>query len=74
MLLSKFDNVNVIYQLPETLKAPITSGDSVGTMQIFINDSLYSEIPITAKTSARKVTFFYCLGEVFKKLCIVSLE
>lgn len=74
MLLSKFDNVNVIYQLPNTMKAPVKSGDSVGTMQIFINDSLYSEIPITAKTSADKLTFQYCLKEVLKKLCIVSLE
>ena len=66
MLLSRFDNVNVIYSLPETINAPIIANSTVGTASIYINDQLYCEFPILAKSSSEKIDFIYCIDKIIK--------
>ena len=66
MLLSRFDNVNVIYSMPETINAPITANSTVGTASIYINDQLYCEFPILAKSSSEKIDFIYCIDKIIK--------
>lgn len=66
MLLSRFDNVNVLYALPETIDAPIAANSTVGTASIYINDQLYCELPILAKSGSEKIDFKYCINKIIK--------
>jgi len=66
MQLSRFDNVNIIYSLPETIDAPIIANSAVGTASIYINDQLYCEFPILAKSSSEKISYIYCLDKIIK--------
>jgi len=66
MLLSRFDNVNIIYSLPETINAPVIANSTVGTASIYINDELYCEFPIIAKSGSEKINFGYCLDKIIK--------
>jgi len=66
MLLSRYDNVNIIYTLPETINAPIIADSTVGTASIYINDQLYCEFPIQAKSGSDKIDFIYCIDKIIK--------
>ncbi len=61
LLTSENDVINTTYDLPECIDAPIAAGDIVGKVNIFINDTLYTQLPIYSKTSVSRIDFLYCL-------------
>lgn len=67
MLLSRFDNVNIIYTLPEIVEAPIFENTEVGSAAIYINDQLYCELPILSKTSSEKIDYKFCLSKILSE-------
>ena len=46
LLMSKDDVVTISYELPDSLKAPVRSGDIIGYEKYAINDNLYMSIPV----------------------------
>ena len=54
--------------LPESLKAPIKAGDTVGTVKYTLNGQLLAEIPITAQSTVERITFLQIFGQLLKEM------
>lgn len=68
-LLSEYDNVNIVYNTPPFINAPVKKGDKYGFVNIYINNELVSVIDLLADNSVKKITLIYH----FKKLIRLSL-
>jgi D-alanyl-D-alanine carboxypeptidase (penicillin-binding protein 5/6) len=64
LLMRDDENAKVEYELPKTLQAPILADSAIGNAKYYINDMLYSEIPIYTTTDILKIDYKFC----FKKL------
>lgn len=60
LLLCDNDTVEVKYDLPDVIHAPISQNETVGTAQIFINNELYESLAILTKFEVTKINFTYC--------------
>ncbi|MDO5402867.1 MAG: D-alanyl-D-alanine carboxypeptidase [Eubacteriales bacterium] len=56
-LLSDFDSVNILYDIPSAVNAPVYSGTYAGNAHIYINDTHVLDIPLTYCSSISKVSF-----------------
>lgn len=63
-LISKSDTVNVTYNIPETVEAPVSKGEELGSIRVYINDELFKSIPIYANEDVIRTDWLY----YFKKL------
>jgi D-alanyl-D-alanine carboxypeptidase (penicillin-binding protein 5/6) len=64
LLMREDETINIEYYIPKTLQAPIEANRVVGKAKYFINNQLYSEIPIYTTQDILKINFKFC----FKKL------
>ena len=65
LLLRNDEKVNIKYDLPKSLSAPIISNQQVGKVQYYIDDKLYSEIPIYTTGESKVIDFQFCLRRIF---------
>ncbi|MBQ1186793.1 MAG: D-alanyl-D-alanine carboxypeptidase [Clostridia bacterium] len=56
------------YSFEENLTAPIKKGDIIGYVTVCLNGEEVGVIPIKAASSVDKLTYFICLGRLFKGL------
>lgn len=66
LLLGPSDSVEVKWTLPDLLTAPVTKGEVVGTESFYVNGELYASIPVTAAGDVPKITYRYCIWQVFR--------
>lgn len=66
MLLSEFDDVNVYYQYPKELTAPIGSNVKIGEIIVTVNKEVVEIIPIKTLDSVEKIDFLYYLKETVR--------
>ncbi len=64
MLIADTDVVNVTYNLPGTIKAPVNDKDIVGSADIYINDSLTASLPIYARGNCTKIDYIFCVRKI----------
>lgn len=64
ILLGKDEKVRIEYDLPEILTAPVEKGKQVGTARYYIDDKLYTEIPIYATEESKRIDFIFCLKRI----------
>ena len=55
-------------ELSDSLTAPIKSGDIIGYVHIKYEDTEIGAIPITAAETSEKMTVWYALGKLYRKL------
>lgn len=65
LLLRKDEQVSITYDLPTSLTAPVESHQQVGVAKYYIDDNLYTEIPIHTRDESKKIDFEFCLRRVF---------
>ncbi|NLJ96994.1 MAG: D-alanyl-D-alanine carboxypeptidase [Clostridiales bacterium] len=65
LLLRNDEKVYIKYDIPETLSAPVKLNQQVGTVQYYINDKLYSEIPIYTTGESKEIDFKFCIRRIF---------
>ncbi|MBR6825640.1 MAG: D-alanyl-D-alanine carboxypeptidase [Oscillospiraceae bacterium] len=58
--------------LPETLEAPISKGQQLGTMAISVGDRILGEIPIEANTSVPRLTLWELTLQLLKRVCMAG--
>ena len=73
-LLCASDNINVIYNVPNTLEAPVKKDNIIGNCQIFINDSLFAELPVQLSNSVERIDFRYCLNAIFERFLFCKTQ
>lgn len=61
LLLKKDDLVQVDYALPAYMKAPVQYGETIGSVNFYVNDMLYKEVPIYAKQTVKAIDWNYCM-------------
>ncbi|MGN0375239.1 MAG: D-alanyl-D-alanine carboxypeptidase family protein, partial [Butyrivibrio sp.] len=66
MLIGEMDRVDIIYTVPDYVKAPITVNQEVGKVNIYINDKLFTCFPVLAKESVEEKDYFWCVNYVIK--------
>lgn len=72
MLLSDTDQVNVVVNVPEYMEAPVSAGQQVGDVSVYINDSLYQTIPAFATDDVIRKDFFYYLKQAANRLLFID--
>lgn len=63
------DVVEIKYDCPKILTAPIEANETVGFAEIYINNELFSKLPIRVYETAEKIDFWYCLDKIIN-LCM----
>lgn len=70
LLLSQYDKVEIKKELPEILEAPIEKGAIIGYEKYYVNDQLYTQIPIKIKESTEAYTWSYCIKKLIQLFCV----
>ena len=66
ILLHKNETVNVDYDLPKVLIAPVEKNQVVGYANYYINNTPYCEIPIYAENDIKKIDFSFCFRKIIQ--------
>jgi D-alanyl-D-alanine carboxypeptidase (penicillin-binding protein 5/6) len=72
MLLSETDQVNVRIDVPTKLEAPISTEEVIGTLRVYVNDTLIKNIPVYSQESIRNISYLYYLRKLVKTLIFVD--
>ena len=67
LLMSEDDIINITYEIPNYIDAPVEAGTVVGKVNIFVNDKLYTQLPIYSQNSAIQIDLEYCLKQIIEK-------
>jgi D-alanyl-D-alanine carboxypeptidase (penicillin-binding protein 5/6) len=66
LLMREDEIVNIEYDIPKVLQAPVRSGSVVGYARYYIDDVLYAEIPISATQDVLKIDFEFCFNKILQ--------
>ncbi|MCC8017270.1 MAG: D-alanyl-D-alanine carboxypeptidase, partial [Lachnospiraceae bacterium] len=64
--LSDTDEVDIRYDLPESVAAPVEAGTAVGSEKLYLNGVLYAEREITLSESVARYDLRWCLDRVIR--------
>lgn len=64
LLLGPEDTIDIEYDIPRYLKAPLNENTIAGYAKYFINEELYREIPIYITEAVEKIDFKYCFDQI----------
>jgi D-alanyl-D-alanine carboxypeptidase (penicillin-binding protein 5/6) len=66
---SQVNKVNIQTETEESVKAPVSKGQRLGTMTIRVGEQVISQIPLVAEESVPKKTWGQLVIEMLKKFC-----
>lgn len=72
LLLSDSDVINCNLSLPDTITAPVSIGETIGHIDVFINDSLYKSVAVIADDNVSKNDFLYYCIDLLKKYMFID--
>lgn len=64
LLLSTDDRINITYDYPSSIEAPVHQNDIIGYANIYVNDTLYQALPIQSCSDVERIDFFYCISQI----------
>jgi len=64
VLLKSGEEIDVEYDVPESVEAPVEKGQTLGTVVYSLNGGTFREYPLTADASVRKRDFSVCLSYI----------
>ena len=70
MLISASDEVKVVYELEDSVKAPVYEDDKLGKAIVYVNGERVAIFPITASGDVKQVGFNWFLKELMKAFCL----
>ena len=70
MLVSDDEEVKVIYEMGDSVDAPVRSYDTVGYVYIYVNGCVQDYFPIVAKDDVKKIDFSWCFCKIIKMFLI----
>ncbi|MDO4337910.1 MAG: D-alanyl-D-alanine carboxypeptidase family protein [Eubacteriales bacterium] len=65
ILLRKDESVTQKVVLPRKLLAPVTKGQSIGSVSYYLGDQLLYSFPVLARQSIGKISYQWCVDRVF---------
>lgn len=70
MLLSENDDVKVVYELEDSVTAPVNIGDELGKAIIYINGERVAEFSINAADDVKKVNYRWFLKKILEMIML----
>lgn len=70
MLIREDESVKVVYELRESVPAPVRANEQVGTVYIYLNGESFRTFPILAKESSAKRDYFWFLKKIWDIFCL----
>lgn len=70
MLISSSDEVKVVYELEDSVKAPVYENDKLGKAIVYVNGERVALFPIIASGDVKQVSFNWFLKELMKAFCL----
>lgn len=70
MLLRKDESVDISYEIPKSLEAPVKENQKIGSVQYKLNGNVIKEYPIVASKSVGELDFQWCFGKVGEKFLL----
>lgn len=70
LLLQDSDCVEVRWELPKQLDAPLAEGDVVGRQLYFVNGELYDSVSVKILKGIDEITFQFCLRKVIARMLL----
>ena len=72
MLIDKGQKASVTTELTleETVTAPVSQGQRLGTMTVKAGDQILAQIPMLAEETVEKLTFWQMYGRLLRKICM----
>ncbi len=67
ILLRADEQVQVDYDIPESLQAPVEQGTKVGEVSYYLNETKIRTYPVVTSKSVDKMDFIWCLRQVFNR-------
>ena len=64
MLVSSAENIDISYEMPEYVEAPVHKGDAVGYVHIKINGQSHISYPIKIKDDVEEVDYLWFLNKI----------
>lgn len=68
---AKKGSIEIVTELPESVAAPIKSGDTVGTIRIMSGDTEIGKTDIVADEDVGKISYFGVFGQIFRYFCLI---
>lgn len=68
VLMKEKEVVEVVYEIPKELTAPIKSGSIVGSVSYQINGETFRKDNVIVKKAVEKVNYSWCLKEILNKI------
>lgn len=70
MLMRENESVQVVYELRESIPAPVKANEQVGTVYIYLNGECFRTFPILAKENCAKRDYFWFLKKIWDIFCL----
>lgn len=71
LLLNDEEIINVVYELPDSINAPVEKGDKIGKAYVYIDGDIYITFPIRCKTTVNIKNYMWYL---FKFIKVIMLK
>ena len=62
-------SIRITTQLEETVSAPVSKGQRLGTMTVYSGEQILAQIPLVAENTVAKRTFGALFLDMLKQLC-----
>lgn len=70
VLLKDGEKVDIVYDIPDVLSAPLKAGDVVGKVKYRLGDEVLREYSIFAQKDVEKLDYSWCVRKIFRRfLC-----
>lgn len=66
LLLSEQDKVKVVYEIDNTIVAPVVANQEVGEAKYYVNDQLVKEFPIVTMNGIAKIDWHYTRNQILE--------
>lgn len=70
LLLRDDENIEVVYEINNKLKAPITAGTKVGSICYIVNGNTYKTEEIETTNTILEIDFLWCMDKVWNKFAV----
>jgi len=71
ILLRKDEEIQIEYELPDQLQAPVKAGTKVGKVRYLLGDEVLKEYPVYTADSVKKIDFGWCFDIIKSKYLLL---
>lgn len=64
LLKADWEDVDIVYDVPKILVAPVWEGEIIGYKEVYISDVLYEKLPVFVENSVKEWNYMYCLKQI----------